>query len=419
MAGTFARDLHIATADSKAAALALLERLEFDLVLACETLTDGSGLEVLSHVAANTPDCLRIFAARPSTLRRLKGELGLFGLFRTLQYPIDMRKMSTAVRLARGCLFPEEPPRTANIRHVVLESDWQAGAAGSDPIELDPKAATPTIQHEHDAVGVATTQSYAASPAGSVASHHAASNDSGQSVASDGVRPEVFPPVSQRPAPSNTVRVAAPATPPPRIVPSASFQRALARRNAARLAGQDGIAVPGIGTASAGQPTGERPRRSKSSVAIESLAQLAHLTAIRRIPLRPRDLIRGTRRRALFVGTGLFAAVIATVVAFSLLHSNNSVARQPPAITASIDQPMPTKAFPWQQASSPPVQVPGAQNSSSVNTAPAPVRPVDDDGDDGLPDGLRREGPPPPAPGPLEPPSLDSLPMDGAHPDNN
>src|SRR5262245_37335697 len=103
VAGVFAGDLTIETATTKAAAFALLEQAEFDLILACEKLGDGPGLEVLSHVAANAPNTLRIFAARPSTLHLLKGELGLFGLFRTLSYPINFREVWAALHLARSC----------------------------------------------------------------------------------------------------------------------------------------------------------------------------------------------------------------------------------------------------------------------------------------------------------------------------
>src|ERR1700730_17620513 len=131
-AGAFADDLTIETAATKVAAIALLERAQFDLILACEKLDDGSGLEVLSHVVVNAPDTLRIFAARPSTLNLLKGELGLFGLFRTLPYPINFRKLWGALNLARGCAVETEPAaqtppaqtrtRAPNVRHVVLES---------------------------------------------------------------------------------------------------------------------------------------------------------------------------------------------------------------------------------------------------------------------------------------------------------
>jgi DNA-binding NarL/FixJ family response regulator len=112
-AGTFANDLQIQTAATKAACLALLQRTQFDLIVACETLADGSGLEVLSHVAVNTPNTLRIFAARPSTLNLLKGELGLFGLFRTLPYPISFHKLWAAINLARSTCAEAQPPKVA------------------------------------------------------------------------------------------------------------------------------------------------------------------------------------------------------------------------------------------------------------------------------------------------------------------
>src|SRR5260221_13325913 len=108
-AGAFANDLQIHTAATKAACYALLQRTEFDLIVACETLADGSGLEVLSHVAVNTPNTLRIFAARPSTLNLLKGELGLFGLFPTLSYPINFRKLLAAINLDLSTLACRQP----------------------------------------------------------------------------------------------------------------------------------------------------------------------------------------------------------------------------------------------------------------------------------------------------------------------
>ena len=111
-AGAFADDLTIETAATRVAAIALLERAQFDLILACEKLGDGSGLEVLSHVVVNAPDTLRIFAARPSTLNLLKGELGLFGLFRTLPYPINFRKVWSAIDLVRSsCVESEVSPQ--------------------------------------------------------------------------------------------------------------------------------------------------------------------------------------------------------------------------------------------------------------------------------------------------------------------
>jgi hypothetical protein len=134
-AGAFAHDLIIETAATKAECLALLERTEFDLIVACETLNDGSGLEVLSHAAVNTPDTLRIFAAKPSTLNHLQGELGVFGLFRVLPYPINFRKLWAALNLARSCCAKAEPQTQAppDVRHVVLEDELSGGEAAGQP----------------------------------------------------------------------------------------------------------------------------------------------------------------------------------------------------------------------------------------------------------------------------------------------
>ena len=131
-AGAFAHDLTIETAATKAECIALLERTEFDLIVACETLNDGSGLEVLSHAAVNTPDTLRIFAAKPSTLNHLQGELGVFGLFRVLPYPINFRKLWAALNLARSCCAKAEPQTqesSPHVRHVVLEDELRGGDA--------------------------------------------------------------------------------------------------------------------------------------------------------------------------------------------------------------------------------------------------------------------------------------------------
>src|SRR5262249_693 len=116
VARTCAPDLYVSSATTTQTCRDLLERFEFDLLIACERLDDGLGLEVLSHAAVNFPSTLRVFAARPSTLGALDGELGPFVLFRTLTYPLNRRKLSVAVRLAQACLEADSPA----IGHVVL-----------------------------------------------------------------------------------------------------------------------------------------------------------------------------------------------------------------------------------------------------------------------------------------------------------
>src|SRR6186713_2497686 len=187
-AGTFANDLKIHTAATKADCLTLLQRTEFDLIVACETLADGSGLEVLSHVAVNTPNTLRIFAARPATLNLLKGELGLFGLFRTLPYPINFQKLWAAISLARSACgegttaapaaAPQVPTDAAPpMRHVVLEETWEAEELARSAAGASQRSAVAPVPAGHSAAGkepqpraTPRPQSQAAAPAATRAS---------------------------------------------------------------------------------------------------------------------------------------------------------------------------------------------------------------------------------------------------------
>jgi DNA-binding NarL/FixJ family response regulator len=115
---TFAHQLNIHTASTRRRCGDLLREGNFDLAIVSEKLGDGPGLPVLGEIARSSPDTLRIFAARQSQLQLLRRSLGPFGLFSTLRYPIDARKLLSALRLARAALEPDAPePRT---RHVVI-----------------------------------------------------------------------------------------------------------------------------------------------------------------------------------------------------------------------------------------------------------------------------------------------------------
>jgi ActR/RegA family two-component response regulator len=116
---TFAHQFTIQTASSREHCDALLGSGEFDLAVISEKLADGPGLQVLGEIARNSPDTLRIFAARRSRLELLKGKLGPFGLFRTLSYPIDAQKLFSALTLARAGLETEAPELT--VRQVAVE----------------------------------------------------------------------------------------------------------------------------------------------------------------------------------------------------------------------------------------------------------------------------------------------------------
>jgi CheY-like chemotaxis protein len=127
---TFGRHCEVVTATCRDACMEHVERGQFDVVVACEKLADYTGLELLSEIEALYPATLRIFAARPESLRRLGKRLDLFGLLGTLSYPIEARKLVVALKVARTKLParpkpPKAPPLV--VRHIVLETEWDTG----------------------------------------------------------------------------------------------------------------------------------------------------------------------------------------------------------------------------------------------------------------------------------------------------
>ena len=108
--------------------LDLLRSNQYEVIVAGERLADGSGLELLGQLARSRPDMLRVFAAERERLRLLKGRLAPFGLFRTLNYPIQMRQLLAALSAAAG-----------------VEADMEeTEVAGQEPTEV--QAVTPEPQ---------------------------------------------------------------------------------------------------------------------------------------------------------------------------------------------------------------------------------------------------------------------------------
>jgi hypothetical protein len=364
-AGTFATDLEIHTAATTASCVALLGRVRFDLVVACETLGDGSGLEVLSHVAVNTPNTLRIFAARPATLNLLKGELGLFGLFRTLPYPINFRKLWAAINLARSTCTEDAPaPRVGQ---------QQQRRRGPNRASSQP-AFDSTIRV------IATTAARVEPPRQpsrviAIAAKHPPQTGAPPELTS-GMRAAARYAAAH--APNGVAHAEA-----TRIPETDAFKRARARRESGRL-----------------EPV----------VSNESLAQLAKLTATR----RPNQALRAApprkKRAALVVGSGVVAATTAALLTFFMVSANNSVKHPKMPMIASITQPVPNKVFPWQPETQQPTQQAAFMRSEAPASAVADLQAEAEaasESQDGDPD---HPGPPPPyaPPPPSEPPSLES-----------
>lgn len=395
-AGTFASDLTIQTAATKAASMALLERNRFDLIIACETLADGSGLEVLSHVAVNTPNTLRIFAARPSTLKLLKGELGLFGLFRTLPYPINFRKLWAALNLARSCQDDgETQAQGPAVRHVVLENEWRpAGgpvARGGTPAT---RASAPAARASVSAARTPTPATRLTAPS----------------------RPGAAPPtligtIAPSATRSGTAATRRPtATRPTRIPENDAFKRALAKRNASKLNANLNASTP-VPSRVSQIARGNHGGRREPGVTNESLAQLAQLTVMRRSTYDLKSAVNGKNRAALFVGSGVFAAATAAVLTFLMLNANNSISRTSLPLATSINRPTPTNVLPWQQQSNPQQQQ--RRTTFIPNEVVAPAVSDQEVDAEAQSDASAIEpghpGPPPPytPPGPSEPPAVD------------
>ena len=326
VAGTFANNLQIATATSKADCFALLASSDFALIIACETLADGTGLEVLSHVVVNTPNTLRIFAARPATLDLLRSELGFFGLFRTLPYPINFRKLWAAISLAQAACDEQAPGAVptpgpmspahgsaASIRHVVLENTWEVEALST----LAPQE--PLTQQQQQ-----PTQLHEVMPGMRAAARYAAAH-------------------------AAPVAVTAPA----RIPESEAFKRARARREAANLNAPN-REVGNRDTANS------NAAKREPVISNHSLADLAKRFATQR-PLAQFVRARtGIKRAVLLVGSGAFVAINLAVLTLFIVNVNKSTKPAKLSMIASVNQPLPHKVFPWQ----PETQLPTRQAAS-------------------------------------------------------
>lgn len=123
---------------SKHDCLARLREGGYDIVVACERLADGSGLDLLATLGMSEPDVLRIFAADGERLKKLGGHLAPFKLFDTIGYPLESMQLRSAMALAiaqRGDLLSGE------FENIVLGEDTPPDDEATDrhPIEAHPQ----------------------------------------------------------------------------------------------------------------------------------------------------------------------------------------------------------------------------------------------------------------------------------------
>lgn len=111
VSSTFEHQFNIKTGTSFQCCKALLLRAQFDLAIVSEQLADGPGLRLLAHIAQRFPATLRVFAATQSRLQLLEDELGGFGIFRTIPYPIRHAPLLSVLIFARAGFETDVPAR--------------------------------------------------------------------------------------------------------------------------------------------------------------------------------------------------------------------------------------------------------------------------------------------------------------------
>jgi DNA-binding NarL/FixJ family response regulator len=276
---TFARQFDIHTASTLEHCADLLRQGEFDLAIVSEKLADGPGLQLLGQIARSSPDTLRIFAARQSRLQLLKGRLGPLGLFRTLPYPIDAKKLLSALTLARAGLeidLPADPALGINMP-VTITSVTRIRSSAPQHRATAPRARSVAPELR----SVAPESRSVAPESRSVAPESPGVARQPQNPASRlrNIAPELVQP--QRPQPQLPVEKSAPPQPavvraaiPPRLpAQSEAFQRALARREAAKRAASSQV-VSRSSRRGATHPTHERqladtaPKRTMVQVGV-------------------------------------------------------------------------------------------------------------------------------------------------------
>jgi CheY-like chemotaxis protein len=401
---TFGRHCEVVTATHRDACMELVEQQRFDVVVACEKLADYTGLELLSEFEALCPATLRIFAARPESLRRLGKRLDLFGLLGTLSYPIEARKLVVALKVARTRLPARpKPPKAAPVvvRHIVLETEWDTGerlALLEQELEKAPPPEVPVVPsrpycgelaaNDEGIEGQPTPPQPGASRAAAIAKLAGAASTPAAAAKKQNV--------------AKGPRARMPTT--PTAAQREAFQRALARRNAGRAEAPpidfSNVRVPNTWVASG---FGAPPLPSQS---LKDLARMA--TTKRPLPGTARGPQKGQPKRGVFVvGSGIVAVLLVGVLTFELHRATPPVEHGRHAHAGAVQLFSPNSTLADTSAGPPQVfSAPAPQpNQAPVSEGAAGMpQPQSFDPDTAPPD-----PPPPPAlehPGPMEPPSM-------------
>ena len=366
---TLGHQFSIHTASTRKRCGDLLRQGEFDLAIVSEKLADGPGLQLLGQIARSCPDTLRIFAARRSRLQLLKGRLGPLGLFRTLPYPIDAQRLLSALTLARTGLEIDLPraiastPGPAAVRPTVkLISPASADPAlGINvpatitsvtkirPSVLSRAPQAPPVARQASSVSPGVRSVHALAPRSSTPQHRATEPRARsverptQNAASHlhNIAPQLAQP--QRPQPQRPAgqpalpqpAVARYAAPPRSPSQSEAFQRALARREAAKLAANSQIVSRssrrGRQLAEAG-----RGRTLAQIPPIGSLSELVRVVTAAHPTRKPQLADTSPKRTMVQVGVTMVVVFIVTTLTLNLFFASAASSSSAQATPTSI-----------------------------------------------------------------------------------
>jgi DNA-binding NarL/FixJ family response regulator len=176
MLEAIARVFEVDVATSKATCIDLLRANHFDVIVACERLSDGSGLELLSHVGQRWPHVIRILAIEPERRAMLRGRLGPFKLFETLSYPIDEQKLEAALERAAEQIAANE---AAEARHTPSSTGERPGIANPPTARPAPVGVVGNNTPRSPEVTRSSNSAAAAAPGGAARSPSTAGGQTG------------------------------------------------------------------------------------------------------------------------------------------------------------------------------------------------------------------------------------------------
>ncbi|HKZ73165.1 MAG TPA: hypothetical protein VJ011_03825, partial [Steroidobacteraceae bacterium] len=202
---------------SKGDALDLLRQNDFHVVVACEQLEDGSGLDLLSQTAKRWPETLRLFAASADRLALLRGRLGPFKLFQTLDYPVEPGPLGSILMLAQAAQAADAD--TANVQHIVLGEERATETDVPAPVVAHAAAGTAAQARTGGAARRLPFTVPTLAPAGVVARRKPLTREAIAEAR------HLAPPPAASAAPAAAPKAAAPRPPPRRSEsPTGSFQ---------------------------------------------------------------------------------------------------------------------------------------------------------------------------------------------------